>query len=99
MHTLVSAVVLLKSCTVAILKHIEPIYLKITFALPPMCLIYTASFHSQTNFLLYGIAIDFFLHLILTTRSYPSRRTLLRHLLAITNLVKFIQGRHPNRYL
>jgi len=103
-NTLVSAIVLYKSCAVATPKRLEPFlpknYVRIVAFAPNL---QRAFFYSKTDFLPYSTAVNLLPFLIIIG-SYLSLRTSLRCSGVIASLVsavarKFMQGCHPDRYL
>jgi hypothetical protein len=104
-HTLVSAIILYKSCAVATPKHLNPFlpknYVRIVAFAPNL---QRAFFYSRTVFLPYSTTVKLLLLLILIIGSNLSLRTALRCLEVIAGFVsavarKFMQGCHPDRYL
>jgi hypothetical protein len=104
-HTLVSAIVLYKSYTIATPKHLEPFlsknYIRIVAFAPNL---HRAFFYSRIDFLPYSTTVKLLPLLILIIGSYSSLRTSLRCLGVIASLVsavarKFMQGCHPDQYL
>src|SRR6266487_5678229 len=102
---LIFTTILCKSCTIATLKHLEPLlpknYIQIVAFTPNL---QRALFYSKTMFLYYSTTTKLLPLAIFIKECYLSRRASIQCWDVIVSLVpivvcKFMQGHHANQYL